>query len=60
MPRKADRPALNFKQRDVSRAIRGVIAEGKEVDTVIVNAKTGDISIITVKPAAPRSGERSA
>jgi hypothetical protein len=58
MPRTANRPPLPFRQRDISRALRGVAAGGAEVDKVTMT-KAGEI-VISVKSAAPEDGERAA
>jgi hypothetical protein len=60
MPRPAARPPLPFRQRDISRAIRGVAAGGAEVDKVTIT-KAVEI-VISVKNAAleGEGGERAA
>lgn len=47
----------NFKQVDVTRALRGTIAAGVEVTRIEIDARTGNIVILTSRelgaPVAP-------
>ena len=49
-----ERKPLPFKQRDISRAMRGIAAGGGEVDKVTINPK-GEIEISVTKSAEPKS-----
>ena len=49
-----ERKPLPFKQRDISRAMRGIAAGGGEVDKVTISVK-GEIEI-SVKRAEPEDG----
>jgi hypothetical protein len=51
MPILAGRPAVAFKHKDVVRAVRAVTAAGVKVGQVVVDPKTGTITVNAVKPA---------
>jgi hypothetical protein len=57
MPRLADRRALAFKEKDVSRAVRAVRAGGERIDRVEINPKSGVITVVSVKTAEPEGGQ---
>lgn len=51
---------LLFKERDVSRAIRGVTKAGVAVERVEIDSETGNIAVITRSPelsSAPLVGD---
>jgi hypothetical protein len=50
MPR-ADRRPLPFRERDISRMVRAIRSSGEQVDQVIVDPKSGTITV-NVKRAA--------
>ena len=41
------RGANNFRQRDLTRAIRGAVAGGLTVARVLIDPKTGKIEVVT-------------
>jgi hypothetical protein len=49
------RGPASFKQRDVTRAVRGAVAAGVEVQRIEID-KTGKIVIVTGKPLGERDG----
>jgi hypothetical protein len=49
---RGDRKPLAFKQRDISRELRGVVASGAAVDKVTINPK-GEIEITVAKGFTP-------
>jgi hypothetical protein len=59
MPRLADRRPLNFRQLDVTRAVKAVVTAGQTVDRVSIDPASGKIDVI-VKAAEPEGGERAA
>jgi hypothetical protein len=54
-PETMGRSPLRFKQTDVTRAVRAVVAAGVEVREVMVDAN-GAIRVITGKVEAPPAG----